>query len=374
LKKLISVFAVFAVLLASFSLKAYSVDLSQISAKYAVLVDATTGSVIYGKNEHQKASMASTTKIMTALILCEQADLNKEITVTEAMVRVEGSSMGLLEGDRAHYKDLLYGLLLASGNDAANAIALSIGGSFENFADMMNERAKQIGMSNTNFVTPSGLDDENHYTTAYDMALLACEAMKNKDFADACSSKYAQLEYGNPPYKRTLRNHNKLLKLYDKFIGIKTGFTKKSGRCLVSCAEENGKKVIAVTLNAPDDWNDHIKLLDFGIQSLETRIVEYKSVLPDLKVVGSDSNLSVEVDKVELSMLPCDFDKITYNVCLPDVVFAPIKSGDVVGNVMTFVNGKEVAKLNCTAIDDINSNNNKLKRDFEFWFKRMFSA
>ena len=156
--------------MASFSLKAYSVDVSQVSAKYAVLVDATTGSVIYGKNEHKKASMASTTKIMTALILCEQADLNEEITVTEEMVRVEGSSMGLLAGDRAHYKDLLYGLLLASGNDAANAVAISIGGNLEGFAKMMNERAKQIGMTNTNFVTPSGLDDENHYTTAYDMA------------------------------------------------------------------------------------------------------------------------------------------------------------------------------------------------------------
>lgn len=360
--------------MASFSLKAYSVDVSQVSAKYAVLVDATTGSVIYGKNEHKKASMASTTKIMTALILCEQADLNEEITVTEEMVRVEGSSMGLLAGDRAHYKDLLYGLLLASGNDAANAVAISIGGNLEGFAKMMNERAKQIGMTNTNFVTPSGLDDENHYTTAYDMALLACVAMNNKDFAEACGSKYAQLEYGNPPYKRTLRNHNKLLTTYDKCIGIKTGFTKKSGRCLVSCAEDNGKKVIAVTLKAPDDWNDHVRLLDFGIKSFETRDVKYPSALPDLKIVGSDNKLKIKAETKKLSMLPNDFDKIAYEVCVSDVVFAPIKSGDIVGCVKVIVNNKEVARLPCVATDSVVTNKNKIDRDFGYWIRRMLFA
>ena len=375
MKRLISLLSVFFLLVICLSSNARSVANVDVSAQYAVLVDATSGSVIFGKNEHQRASMASTTKIMTALILCENANLDEKITVIDAMVRVEGSSMGLLEGDKVHYRDLLYGLLLASGNDAANAVALSIGGSFEGFAKLMNERAKQIGMNNTNFVTPSGLDDENHYSTAYDMALLACEAVKNADFAAACASESARLEYGKPPYWRTLRNHNKLLRIYENCVGIKTGFTKKSGRCLVSCAKNGSKKVIAVTLNAPDDWNDHIKLLDFGINSLETRIINHSDNLPKIKVIGgNERQMAIYMDDIELSMIPSDFDRIKFTVETTDLIFSPVKKGAVIGKIILTVDGKEVARVNCFAAADVNLSVSEIDKNVKYWFGRLMSA
>lgn len=235
-----------------------------VSAESAVLMCADNGEILFSRNADRQLSMASTTKIMTSLIALESATPDKEITVTKEMVSVEGTSMGLMPGDRVSISELVYGMLLQSGNDAANTVAYVIGGSRDGFAKLMNDRAREIGMDNTNFVTASGLDDDNHYSTAYDMALLAAECIKNPEFAEICRQKTAKLTYGNPPYARTLTNHNKLLWKYSDSIGIKTGFTKKSGRCLVSAAERNGVTLIAVTLNAPDDWNDHISMFEYG--------------------------------------------------------------------------------------------------------------
>ena len=175
------------------------------SAKAAVVINADTGEVIYSQNAEEKLPMASTTKIMTALLLCEKGDMEKEITVTDQMVRVEGTSMGLLAGDKVSYKALLYGMLLASGNDAANATAYALGGTIDGFVKMMNDKAVELGLSNTHFETPSGLDGDEHYTTALDLANLARVCMENELFYEAASSKSATLEYGNPPYRRTLK-------------------------------------------------------------------------------------------------------------------------------------------------------------------------
>ena len=223
------------------------------SAKAAAVINGDTGEALYAQNADMRLPMASTTKIMTSLLLCEHGNLRNEITVTADMLRVEGSSMGLLPGDTVTLHDLLYGMLLASGNDAANVTAIAISGSVTAFAELMNKRAAELGLKNTHFVTPSGLDAEEHYTTARELALLAAFALKNEEFAKAAASKTATLCYGNPPYKRTISNHNKLLKLYDGAIGVKTGFTKKSGRCLVSAARRDGKLAVAVTLCDPDD-------------------------------------------------------------------------------------------------------------------------
>lgn len=374
MKKLISLAVCIVAFMSMFNSSACADNSISVSARCSVVIDATSGSVLFAKNECERASMASTTKIMTALILCENADLNQEITVTDQMVRVEGSSMGLLAGDKVHYSDLLYGLLLASGNDAANAVAISLGGSFEGFAAMMNDRARQIGMNDTNFVTPSGLDDKDHYTTAYDMALLAREAMKNDDFVKACSSEKATLKYGNPPYKRTIRNHNKLLRLYDDCIGVKTGFTKKSGRCLVSCAKNGSKQIIAVVLNAPDDWNDSIKLLDYGMSTLKTARVDITDV-PGIKVIGGNVNrLYVYCDAAELSMPAQCFDNISVEYKLNDVVFAPVCKGDLVGEAYFKIGNNTVKTVNCYADSDVLLASDKSERDFIYWFKRMISA
>ena len=247
-----------------FAPKAEAVSLAGLSAKAAILIDAQTGTVIAEKNEKQRLPMASTTKIMSALLLLESGGLDTPFRVDNEAIMVEGSSMGLCEDDIVTKRALCYGMLLPSGNDAANQTAVTLAGSTEKFAEMMNQRAEKIGLKDTNFVTPSGLHNENHYSTAYDMAMLTREALRNDDFREICGTKRAKLKFGNPPYERWLVNTNKLLTMYDCCIGVKTGFTDEAGRCLVSAAEKNGVTLICVTLNASDDWNDHKKMYDYG--------------------------------------------------------------------------------------------------------------
>ena len=234
MKRLVSVLVVFLLVIIPLNVSALST-----SAKAAVVLNGDDGEIIYSQNADMRLPMASTTKIMTGILLCEYGNFEKQITVTEEMLRVEGSSMGLLAGDRVTLHDLLYGLMLASGNDAANVIAFVLGGSLDGFVNMMNEKAKDLGLSDTHFATPSGLDAQDHYTTAYELAKITQYAMQNEDFAAAVSCEKTVLNYGNPPYKRSLTNHNKMLNLFDDAVGVKTGFTKKSGRCLVSAARKD---------------------------------------------------------------------------------------------------------------------------------------
>ena len=331
-----------------------------VSAKAAIVIAADTLEVLYEKSANQKLPMASTTKIMTALLLAEQPDLSKTVKTTKQMVTVEGSSMGLLEGDTVSYRDLLYGMLLASGNDAANTTAYVLAGSTQGFAKMMNEKAAELGMKNTSFVTPSGLDDENHYTTAYDMALLTAAALKNSAFRTACSSKSAVLYYGNPPYRRTLTNHNKLLGNYEGIIGVKTGFTKKSGRCLVTAAEREGKRVIAVTLNDPDDWNDHRKLLDYGLE--KTVVTEFKNddvtdVLPI--VCGTADLVRIKCEQAKICTAVGTENEIKRKIILPKFIYAPISAGEKVGEIEYYFKDTLVKTSDIFSVADVESYNRK---------------
>lgn len=316
-----------------------------ISASSAVVMVVQTDEVLYEHNAREKRSMASTTKIMTALLALEKADLKKQITVTEEELKVEGTSMGLLPNDKVTFEGLVYGMLLQSGNDAANVTAVKLGGTVENFIHMMNERADEIGMDDTNFVTPSGLDDDEHYSTAYDMALLGCEAIKNADFRYICSQKKASVLYGNPPYKRTLTNHNKMLSYYDGCIGLKTGFTKKSGRCLVTAAERNGVMLVAVTLNAPNDWNDHKILLDYGFSKVNNRVLDNDTSSLKVSVVGGKKS-SVSVVAENKSNYACSENSngITADILLDCFVYAPVKKGDTVGKIVYYENSKLIAE------------------------------
>lgn len=350
-------------------------QMPSVSAKYAAVVEMNTGELICEKNGSEKTSMASTTKIMTALLLCEMCDLDEEIVATKEMVAVEGSSMGLQEGDRVHYRDLLYGLLLASGNDAANTTAISIAGSIENFADLMNKKAAEIGMTHTNFVTPSGLDNDEHYSTAIDMAKLAVYAMKNEQFATACASKTMTLEYGNPPYRRTLKNHNKLLWYYDGAIGIKTGFTKKSGRCLVSCAQKDGMGVIAVTLNAPSDWSDHATLLDYGFSQLKVDTLYTPDDIENIVVANSEGKVAVNFTPPTVTLLPEQFDKVTFKPTLDRFIFAPVKKGQKLGKVEYFIGDKKIAEAEICAAYEIKSGKyTVINKDYKYWLKALFGA
>lgn len=323
-----------------------------VSAKSAILINAATGGVIAEYNGYERLPMASTTKIMTALLLAEQPDLSKTIVTTKEMVTVEGSSMGLMEGDTVSYRDLLYGMLLASGNDAANTTAICLGGSIEGFAEMMNAKAAELGLNDTHFVTPSGLDDEEHYTTAYDLARLAAYAMENPAFYEAASSESAVLNYGNPPYRRTLSNHNKLLSRYEDCIGVKTGFTKKSGRCLVSSAERDGVRLIAVTLNDGDDWDDHEQLLDYGFESLDKKEVDSRAP-GDIAVIGGNvESLKISSENPQLPLLENEVGKVTQKVFIAQFVYAPVTVGAEVGRVEYYYDGRMLESVPITAEEE----------------------
>ena len=240
-----------------------------VSARAAVLYEPGSGEFLYRKNDNKRLAMASTTKIVTALIALETLPLNKQIEIDERAVGTDGSSVYLEKGEIMSAEDLIYSLMLASANDAAEALAYEISGEIDAFCALMNEKACELGANDTNFKNPHGLDAKDHYTTAADLALLTAAALKNEAFKEICST-YRKTVTSNLK-DRPLVNHNKLLKKYDDCIGVKTGYTQLSGRSLVGAAQRDGVTLISVTIDAPDDWNDHKKLFDYGFKKLESK-------------------------------------------------------------------------------------------------------
>lgn len=325
---------------------AQSVFAQDCSASSAVVIDAETGEILYQKNMNEQRSIASTTKIMTALIACESGKTEETVEITFDMVNTFGTLLGLREGDKITLKDLVAGMLLPSGNDAANAVALYLGGSFEGFAAMMNKRAAELGMTNSLFVTPSGLDEGNHHSTAYDMALLTAAALKNECFAEICSKqKYDAFINGEA---HTIYNHNKLLGMLDNCIGVKTGYTDKAGRCLVSAVQSESVKMICVTLNAPDDWNDHKSLYEYCEKMYSTEAVE--SSLYVLTVGGVKNSVKCSYSA---KIKTLDKRKITVELYTMPFVYSPVKKGDIIGKAVIKYKEKEIASCNITAQEDV---------------------
>lgn len=315
-----------------------------VGAKAAIVMEAETGAVLFAQNIREQLPMASTTKIMTALLALESPELEEPFVVDPDAIRVEGSSMGLQEGDVVTLRDLAGGMLMASGNDAANAAAVRLAGTLPAFAEEMNRRAEAIGMRDTFFVTPSGLDAAGHCSTAYDMALLAREALQNEDFAQMAASKSLRLRYGNPPYDRTLSNHNRLLSLYPEAIGVKTGFTKSAGRCLVSAARRDGITLICVTLNCPDDWNVHELLYERSFPLVSR--VELTWDLPKLPVTGGivDQVPLRQTQQTQLPLAEGEAEGITAEIFAPEFLYAPVLEGDIVGKIVYYKDGSPVAQ------------------------------
>lgn len=326
-----------------------------ISAESAVLICADNGQVIFGKNENEKRAIASTTKIMTSLLALESCEAeDKKVTITNKMVPVEGSSMYLEVGQILTMSGLAKGMLTVSGNDAANSVAIALAGSIEKFAEMMNNKAAQIGMKNTHFVTPSGLDAEEHYSTAYDMALLGAYAMENKMFRDISSKKRVDVQFFEPDKIKTYYNENRLLKRYDGCIGIKTGFTKKAGRCLVSSAERNKTRLVVVTLNAPDDWNDHEKLFDYGFSQVETVTFDDSDDIIVPVVGANNDNTCVCVKGQTTATVPkCKKSKIKKEIDIAPFLYAPLKEGQVAGKVLYMLDGKLIASNELVVKSDV---------------------
>lgn len=327
--------------------RVFCAEKPEVSALAAVLVSADTGEIVYSVNSDKKLPMASTTKIMTTLLCLESGNLYEEFVVDSEAIKVEGSSMGLQEGDIVTKYALCCGMLLPSGNDAANAAAVKIAGNIEAFADLMNERAKEIGLTRTFFVTPSGLDGEGHGSSAYDMALLAREALKNDVFREICSSESIKLSFGNPPYDRWLKNTNKLLTMCDGVYGVKTGFTDEAGRCLVSACERDGISLICVTLNDKNDWNDHIALYDYGFKAVEKK----ELTLPDnmtVDLAGAENEklvLTAGEAPVKLSTASDDLAEFSYSVISSPFVYAPVSAGEQCAELSIMYNDREIKRI-----------------------------
>lgn len=309
-------------------------------AKAAVLIDADTGRVLFAKNANAELAMASTTKIMTSIIALDQPDLESFFTVDRNSVHTIGSSMALREGDQVTQLALVYGMMLPSGNDAANATAVHIAGSVEAFAEIMNEYASMFELENTHFTNPSGLDAAGHYSSAYDMALLMRRAMENPQFAEISSQSKASVPFGNPPSDRQLSNHNRLLTMYDYAISGKTGFTDDAGRCLVTCAEKDGIRLIAVTLNCGDDWNEHMKLYNHYFDRLRKTDLSAALSPVSLPVMGgTQTGVRAQFIKTgEFAFLEGESPRVDITVRRP--LFAPISEGDYLGEAAITANGE----------------------------------
>ena len=335
-----------------------------LSAKHAVLMTAE-GVLLYGKNEHIPAEMASTTKVMTALLAVEYLErvpLSKTARISKNAVGVEGSSVYLEENEEIAVLDLVYALMLASANDAAIALAEEIGGTVEDFVVLMNEKAKTLGLDSTHFENPHGLPSENHYTTAYALGKLMAKAMAHPLFARITATKHYTMQSGNAT--RHLANHNRLLS-EDGILGGKTGFTKRAGRCLVSVCEREGARLFAVTFSAPDDWNDHRALYDYGYTHYEAvRVPAERYTLP--VIAGKTTTVTVASPEAVL-VLPKEREALDFFRMAPRFVYAPIAQGDTVGTLTVSLSGKTLITLPYIVEDTV-----KEEKTPSFW-EKLFS-
>lgn len=309
-----------------------------VSASCAILVDAESGRVLMEKNADEERAIASITKLMTALVAVEStSDLDRTVTIQKEWTLAEGSSMYLREGEELTLRELLYGLLLVSGNDAALAIAGFCAGDTDTFVEWMNMRAQELGMERTHFVNPNGLPAEGHYSTAADMAKLAIVVMEQPDLAEIVGTKSVTMA------GRTMTNHNKLLWRYEGCVGMKTGYTDAAGRTLVSCAQRDGQRLIAVTLNAPNDWADHAAMFDYGFSQWPSILLA--SAGRDFRTLPVTGSLvrfvPVQVERDVRYPLAED-ERVTVRIDLPDQVEAPVKEGDIAGSLTYYVDGREV--------------------------------
>lgn len=354
---------------------AYVFDTSAISAKSAILIDADSLSVLASKNERARMGEASTTKIMTALAALRVLSPDSEVKIPREAVGIEGSSVYLCEGEILSVRDLLRALLLQSANDAAAALAIAASGSIEAFAELMNSTARELGAYDTNFINPHGLYDESHYTTAYDLALISAASLKVPLLREIFSQRKAEIPRGVTELSpegdgvRYLQNHNKMLSLYEGAIGIKTGFTKATGRCLVSAAERDGLRLIAVTLCAPDDWNDHALLLDHGFANYErVTLCDAGEFCFQYAVSGGKEGSVMATNSEPIALtLPKNMPLPGLEALFPQrFEIAPIELGETLGELCVSAFGQTVTSP-LVAAYGIEAAEAKKKFKFFFW-------
>ncbi len=330
----------FAGVAAAFLAAALFLPCNAISAQSGILLDGQTGRVLYEKLPDKQSLIASTTKIMTALVVCEQTNVLDRVRIPREAVGIEGSSMYLKAGEILTVQELLYGLMLHSGNDAAVALAIYCGGTVEGFAELMNDKAHRLGLENTHFVNPNGLDAPGHYSTARDMAVLAAYAMENPIFYKTVSTK--TVTAGG----RSLRNHNKLLWLLEGADGVKTGFTKKAGRILVSSCTRQGRRLIAVTMNDGNDWKDHQTLMESGFADFSVRqLVSAGDCMGMVSVISGEAAYAELLAAEDFSYALAPGERPEIVLSKPGFVYAPVVRGQEAGYAYVCIEGKTVGKI-----------------------------
>ena len=345
-----------------------------VSANSAILIEASTGRVLFEQNAYEKRPMASTTKVMTAILALENCDLDETVVVSENASGVGGSSIWLSVGEHMPISDMLFGLMLSSGNDAAIAIAEHVADSVEEFVAMMNAKAQEIGAYNTHFVNPNGLPADDHYTTAYDLAMICAYAMSNEYFCEIVKTQYKTLPWEGHEWDRVCKNKNKLLWNYEGGNGIKTGYTDAAGKCLCAAAKRDGMQLIAVVLDAPDMFNDCTRLLDYGFENYANRtLMSSGEFVGDINVNhGMEDGFSVYTDKdVAYPLTDEEYARVQKKVYIETTVEAPVAKGQLVGTIDIWLDGKRVYSSNLTAPKDIGDNSYlfNLQRLLEMWIE-----
>lgn len=311
-----------------------------ISAEQAIVVDGETGRILYEKRADEPGLIASTTKIMTALIVCEQSNVLDRVRIPKEAVGIEGSSMYLREDEVLTVQELLYGLMLQSGNDAAVALAIYCGGTVEGFVQLMNDKAHRLGLEDTHFANPNGLDAPGHYSTPGDLAKLAIYAMKNPIFKQTVSTKTVKIG------ERYLRNHNRLLWMVEGADGVKTGFTKAAGRILVSSAQRDGRRLVAVTFNAPNDWQDHRQLLEQGFSDYTVKNIVCKGqVLGQMSIVGGCEEQIPIISDEDFSVALRQGEQWHIELPAKSFEYAPVSEGQDAGIGHIFIDDVPVGSV-----------------------------
>ena len=355
-----------AILFSVFTLLVFSKEPLGVSAKGAALYNPDTDTFLYEKNADVRYPMASTTKIMTALVAAEETDLSREVIIPAEAIGIEGSSLYLCEGEKFTMEELLYGLMLRSANDAATAIALAVSGSIAGFADKMNEKAAALGLTDTHFENPHGLDAPAHYTTARDLAKLGAAAIQNEAVRTIASTYKKTIGEGEST--RLIVNHNKLLRSYEGAIGLKTGFTKKCGRCLVGAAEKNGITLVTATLSAPDDWADHTRMLDYGFDALTA----YARLSPgefskEISVLGGKTGSVTLTNREGFTLVDrAGLPDVEMKIAANPYATAPIAEGDVLGKLLFIREGELLGSLDLVAKEGVDTAGAKRKKFFFF--------
>jgi serine-type D-Ala-D-Ala carboxypeptidase (penicillin-binding protein 5/6) len=319
-----------------------------ISAKQAAVIDVQSGRILYEKNADQKTLIASLTKVVTAIVAIESGKLNDTVTISANAAKQEGSSIYLEPGETYKLKDLLYGMMLRSGNDAATAIAEHVGGSVAGFAVKMNQLAKKLGLKETNFANPHGLDHDQHYSSAHDMAILTAYALKNPIFKEIVATKTKTIPWPGKEWDRTMRNKNKMLDQYDGADGVKTGYTKKAGRCLISSASKNGRQIAVVVLNDSNDWVDSANLLDYGFNKYQMVTLAGPKELVKTIPVSRGTATSVDVVSIQMIQYPIRADEktaIQKQIDLPNTIAAPIRAGHILGTMTVSLHGVKLGTV-----------------------------